>query len=168
MVLISKIVNCFTWPSNMTVNWHVTIELRLPSPVCCHRHVYAFLPALILDAPHTFHFAAGPCSCIIDTPPLCLRIDFSASFACLVIYGVCVVLSAISPSSLYYSETVSTLRYANRAKNIVNRPIINEVSHGCVSDTLINWFIYVELFIYDQARVCWCLPLTRGDGLHDR
>ena len=122
----------------MTINWHMTIELSLPSPESCHRHVDAFQPALILDAPHTFHFTAGPYSCIIDTPPICLHIDFSACFAYLVIYGVCVVLAAISPSSLYYSETVSTLRYANRAKNIVNRPVINEVSHGHVIDTLIN------------------------------
>ncbi|KAI0237575.1 Kinesin-like protein KIF16B [Lamellibrachia satsuma] len=37
-----------------------------------------------------------------------------------------IMIATISPSSLYYSETVSTLRYANRAKNIINRPVINE------------------------------------------
>ena len=37
------------------------------------------------------------------------------------------VFSAISPSDLYYTETISTLRYAQRAKNIVNKPTVNEV-----------------------------------------
>lgn len=35
-------------------------------------------------------------------------------------------LSAISPADVNYGETLSTLRYANRAKNIINKPTINE------------------------------------------
>lgn len=35
--------------------------------------------------------------------------------------------SAITPANLYYSETISTLRYAQRAKSIINKPKINEV-----------------------------------------
>lgn len=34
---------------------------------------------------------------------------------------------AISPADVNYAETLSTLRYANRAKNIINKPTINEV-----------------------------------------
>ena len=30
-----------------------------------------------------------------------------------------------------YGETLSTLRYASRAKKIVNRPTVNEVSVNC-------------------------------------
>lgn len=37
--------------------------------------------------------------------------------------------SAISPAAVNYSETLSTLRYASRAKNIVNCPTVNE-DHG--------------------------------------
>lgn len=33
---------------------------------------------------------------------------------------------AISPADINYNETLSTLRYASRAKNIVNSPIVNE------------------------------------------
>lgn len=33
---------------------------------------------------------------------------------------------AISPADCNFGETLSTLRYANRAKNIVNKPTINE------------------------------------------
>lgn len=36
------------------------------------------------------------------------------------------LLTAISPADCNYSETLSTLRYANRAKNIINKPTINE------------------------------------------
>ncbi|PFX18788.1 Kinesin-like protein KIF16B [Stylophora pistillata] len=35
---------------------------------------------------------------------------------------------AISPADVNYSETLSTLRYANRAKNIINKPTVNESS----------------------------------------
>lgn len=34
--------------------------------------------------------------------------------------------SQISPADCNYGETLSTLRYANRAKNIINKPTINE------------------------------------------
>lgn len=37
--------------------------------------------------------------------------------------------SAVSPAAVNYSETLSTLRYASRAKNIVNCPTVNE-DHG--------------------------------------
>lgn len=32
----------------------------------------------------------------------------------------------MSPADCNYTETLSTLRYANRAKNIINKPTINE------------------------------------------
>jgi len=35
--------------------------------------------------------------------------------------------SAISPAESSYGETLSTLRYASRAKNITNKPTVNEV-----------------------------------------
>ncbi|XP_046847868.1 kinesin-like protein KIF16B [Xenia sp. Carnegie-2017] len=37
-----------------------------------------------------------------------------------------IMIAAISPADVNYSETLSTLRYANRAKNIVNKPTVNE------------------------------------------
>ena len=36
------------------------------------------------------------------------------------------MISTIGPSAENYNETLSTLRYANRAKNIKNRPRVNE------------------------------------------
>lgn len=37
-----------------------------------------------------------------------------------------IMIAAISPADCNYNETLSTLRYANRAKNIINKPTINE------------------------------------------
>lgn len=37
-----------------------------------------------------------------------------------------VMVAAISPADYNYDETMSTLRYANRAKNIKNKPTVNE------------------------------------------
>ena len=41
--------------------------------------------------------------------------------------GLHSVSVAISPADCNYAESLSTLRYADRAKNIVNRPTVNEV-----------------------------------------
>lgn len=37
-----------------------------------------------------------------------------------------IMIAAISPADVNYAETISTLRYANRAKNIINKPTVNE------------------------------------------
>ncbi|XP_014851253.1 PREDICTED: kinesin-like protein KIF16B isoform X4 [Poecilia mexicana] len=39
------------------------------------------------------------------------------------------IFAAISPADVNYGETLSTLRYANRAKNIINKPTVNEDSN---------------------------------------
>lgn len=39
------------------------------------------------------------------------------------------LFAAVSPADVNYGETLSTLRYANRAKNIINKPTINEDSN---------------------------------------
>jgi len=36
------------------------------------------------------------------------------------------MICSISPAGLYYEETLSTLRYADRAKQIVNKAVVNE------------------------------------------
>ncbi len=36
------------------------------------------------------------------------------------------MIAAISPANYNYNETIGTLRYASRAKNIINKPKINE------------------------------------------
>lgn len=51
------------------------------------------------------------------------------SFKC---YWVCV--AAVSPATSSYNETLSTLRYAAHAKNIVNKPRVNEVSGSLLFD----------------------------------
>jgi len=37
-----------------------------------------------------------------------------------------VMLAALSPADYNFDETLSTLRYASRAKNIQNKPTVNE------------------------------------------
>jgi hypothetical protein len=37
-----------------------------------------------------------------------------------------IMICAISPASMNYEESLSTLRYADRAKKIVNKAVINE------------------------------------------
>ncbi|XP_064623778.1 kinesin-like protein KIF16B isoform X2 [Lineus longissimus] len=37
-----------------------------------------------------------------------------------------VMIATVSPADVNYGETLSTLRYANRAKNIINKPTVNE------------------------------------------
>lgn len=45
---------------------------------------------------------------------------------CWINYFLNSFFTAISPADVNYGETLSTLRYANRAKNIINKPTINE------------------------------------------
>ncbi|KTG37980.1 hypothetical protein cypCar_00007772 [Cyprinus carpio] len=40
-----------------------------------------------------------------------------------------IMIATISPADINYSETLNTLRYASRAKNILNKPTVNEDSN---------------------------------------
>lgn len=40
------------------------------------------------------------------------------------------MIAAISPADVNYDETLSTLRYAERAKRIVNKAVVNEDANG--------------------------------------
>ncbi|XP_073691021.1 uncharacterized protein kif16bb [Garra rufa] len=40
-----------------------------------------------------------------------------------------IMIATISPADVNYSETLNTLRYASRAKNILNKPTVNEESN---------------------------------------
>jgi len=48
------------------------------------------------------------------------------------------VVTAISPAECHYTETLSTLRYARRAKKIVNKPVINEASFNVCNKYLMS------------------------------
>ncbi len=37
-----------------------------------------------------------------------------------------IMIATVSPAEINHGETLSTLRYANRAKNIINKPTVNE------------------------------------------
>ena len=42
------------------------------------------------------------------------------------------IIANISPSSINYAETLSTLEFAKRAKLIKNRAVVNEDSSGTI------------------------------------
>jgi hypothetical protein len=42
-----------------------------------------------------------------------------------------VMIATVSPSAFNYEETMSTLKYADRAKQIVNKPVVNEGAFTC-------------------------------------
>ena len=41
-------------------------------------------------------------------------------------YSKTIMIAALSPADINYDETLSTLRYADRAKQIKNKAIVNE------------------------------------------
>lgn len=49
------------------------------------------------------------------------KLLFSLSF-----YSKTIMIAALSPADINYDETLSTLRYADRAKKIKNKAVVNE------------------------------------------
>lgn len=61
------------------------------------------------------------------------------------------MISAIGPSSYNYTETISTIRYAHRAKKIKNRPKINEDQRDALLREYENEIMYLRNQL-DQAH----------------
>jgi hypothetical protein len=76
-----------------------------------------------------------------------------------------VMLAAISPAGDNYEETLSTLRYANQAKNIVNKAVVNEDATATMVRKL-NEEIEALRKQLEMAHVGGALPTAdaRGSG----
>lgn len=55
------------------------------------------------------------------------------------------IIATISPALLNYDETLSTLNYASRAKNIINKPEVNQKQTAKALIKVIFHFIYVTI-----------------------
>ena len=53
-----------------------------------------------------------------------------------------IMIATLSPAEVNYDETLSTLRYANSAKNIQNKAVINEDANA----KIIRGFFFSFLF----------------------
>lgn len=67
---------------------------------------------------------------------------------------------AVSPADCNYGETLSTLRYANRAKNIVNKPTVNEDPNVRLIRELREEIARLRA-LRDSEMVCAHIPLLR-------
>ncbi|ETW01681.1 hypothetical protein, variant 4 [Aphanomyces invadans] len=48
------------------------------------------------------------------------------------------MIACVSPVAANFDETLNTLKYANRAKNIKNRPVVNHVKEADTDDTILR------------------------------
>ena len=46
------------------------------------------------------------------------------------------MIACVSPSELNYEETLSTIQYASRARNIKNKPIVNRDANSMLIESL--------------------------------
>ncbi|XP_042242970.1 kinesin-like protein Klp98A isoform X2 [Homarus americanus] len=60
-----------------------------------------------------------------------------------------IMIATISPANVNYGETLSTLRYANRAKNIINKPTINEDPNVKLIRELREEILHLKTLIQD-------------------
>ncbi|RLO06250.1 hypothetical protein DYB28_000754, partial [Aphanomyces astaci] len=55
------------------------------------------------------------------------------------------MIACVSPVAANFDETLNTLKYANRAKNIKNRPVVNHVKEADTNDTILRMKQEIEL-----------------------
>ena len=77
-----------------------------------------------------------------------------------------VTWTAISPADVNYSETLSTLRYANRAKNIVNKPTVNEDQNVRLIRELRAEIEKLKELLQSKGEVCHSQVCKRGEGVN--
>lgn len=62
------------------------------------------------------------------------------------------MVATVSPAADNYEETLSTLRYADRAKRIVNHAVVNEDANSKVSQYEIIG-MSLKLYMLDCTRI---------------
>lgn len=68
---------------------------------------------------------------------------------------------AVSPSDSSYGETLSTLRYASRAKAIINKPVVNEDPSVKVIRELRSEIGRLKSIITTQHLVSVCVDYSK-------
>jgi len=63
------------------------------------------------------------------------------------------MISCISPTDIHYDETISTLRYASRAKNISNKPKINEDPKDARLRQYQNEILYLKRMLQESQQI---------------
>ncbi|KAK9880597.1 hypothetical protein WA026_011837 [Henosepilachna vigintioctopunctata] len=63
-----------------------------------------------------------------------------------------IMIATISPADCNYGETLSTLRYANRAKNIINKPTVNEDPNVKLIRELRNEISKLKALMFSEHR----------------
>jgi hypothetical protein len=61
------------------------------------------------------------------------------------------VIACVSPADTNFQETLSTLKYANRARNIKNKAVINRDAHSAQIDNLMGQIKALKLALVSQA-----------------
>ena len=72
---------------------------------------------------------------------------------------------AVSPAYSSYGETLSTLRYASRARAIINKPVVNEDSSVKVIRELKSEVERLKAIITTQHLVSWSGALSMSETL---
>ncbi|XP_031691219.1 uncharacterized protein LOC109899950 isoform X2 [Oncorhynchus kisutch] len=65
-----------------------------------------------------------------------------------------IMIATLSPADVNYSETLSTLHYANRAKNIFNKPTVNEDSSVTVIRKLQEEIVRLKRLVEKNNQAC--------------
>jgi len=63
------------------------------------------------------------------------------------------MIAAISPANYNYDESLGTLRYASRAKNIVNKPKINEDPKDALLKEYLNEIEQLKQMLQNQNGI---------------
>ena len=64
--------------------------------------------------------------------------------------GMAIMLACVSPASKFFDDTVSTLSYASRARNIKNKPTVNINARDrvCTCDHMLIFTVYITTFLF--------------------
>jgi len=85
------------------------------------------------------------------------------------------MIACISPSDRDFMETLNTLKYANRARNIKNKVVVNQDRASQQISTMRTEITRLQMELMEYKTVmqrCWCLLAVwlaygRADGVPD-
>ena len=66
------------------------------------------------------------------------------------------MIACISPADINFEETLNTLKYANRARNITNKAVVNRDAHASLIASLRR-----EVWLGGMQHVCAIVTLAR-------
>lgn len=78
------------------------------------------------------------------------------------------MIACVSPAESNYEETMGTIKYASRARNIKNKPVVNRDPNSMLIETLKTEIVHLKLEVKEYITIMQNSGLALPSNINEK